>query len=345
MEDWLSYHLYYHEDLSRAVLGFVHPAVFSLLSAGWIDRFFFVRYGLGGPHVRLRLRPAPGHAPLIDRAVRGSAEAFLSRSPSTARLDPEALQRQTQAMLAGDPHETDAAVYPDNTLIARPFRPEVARYGGPDLLLVSLDFFTVSSVAAIDFLVRSGAEPRSRQLILALRLLLAQALCFAIDEEELLALLSYGVESWGEAALSILAKGDRVFAAQPDAFRGIFRQEISDQLSTESRTDGLGPVLGEAARLLSQAVGRGDLCDRPTRKRIGVSQLHMTATRLGLGNLEEVYISRLLSAAAALLEEDPEARAHLRDALALPARSPSLGDLLPRVFAALPAWDAVDSAA
>lgn len=342
MDDWLSYHLYYHEDLSRAVLGFVHPAVSSLLSAGWIDRFFFVRYGLGGPHVRLRLRPLPGHAPLIDRAVRGSAEAFLSRSPSTARLDPEALQRQTQAMLVGDPHETDATVYPDNTLVAAAFRPEVQRYGGPDLLPVSLDFFTVSSAAAIDFLVRSGAEPRSRQLILALRLLLAQALCFAIDEEELLALLGYGVESWGEEAPTILAKGDRVFAAQPDAFRGIFRQEISDQLSTESPPDGLGPVLGEAARLLSQAVGRED---RPTRKRIGVSQLHMTATRLGLGNLEEVYISRLLSAAAALLEGDPGARALLGDALARPARSPSLEDLLPRVLAALPAWGAVDSAA
>ncbi|HSU82613.1 MAG TPA: lantibiotic dehydratase C-terminal domain-containing protein, partial [Thermoanaerobaculia bacterium] len=199
MDDWLSYHLYYHEDLSRAVLGFVYPAVSSLLSAGWIDRFFFVRYGLGGPHVRLRLRPLPGHAPLIDRAVHGSAEVFLSRSPSTARLDPEALQRQTQAMLAGDPHETDATVYPDNTLVAAAFRPEVQRYGGPNLLPVSVDFFTVSSAAAIDFLVRSGAEPRSQQLILALRLLLAQALCFAIDEEELLALLGYGVESWGEA--------------------------------------------------------------------------------------------------------------------------------------------------
>jgi hypothetical protein len=342
MDDWLSYHLYYYEDLSRAVLGFVHPAVSSLLSAGWIDRFFFVRYGLGGPHVRLRLRPVPGQAPLINRAVRSSAEAFLSRSPSTARLDPEALQRQTQAMLGGDPHETDATVYPDNTLIARPFRPEVARYGGPGLLPVSLDFFTVSSAAAIDFLVRSGAEPRSRQLILALRLLLAQALCFAIDEEELLTLLGYGVESWGEAAPSILAKGDRVFATQPDAFCGIFRQEISDQLA-EGSSEGLGEILGEAARLLSQAVGRED---RPTRKRIGVSQLHMTATRLGLGNLEEVYISRLLSvAAAALLEDDPEARALLGDALDRPARSSSLEDLLPRVLAALPAWGAVDSAA
>jgi len=342
MDDWLSYHLYYHEDLSRAVLGFVHPAVSSLLSAGWIDRFFFVRYGLGGPHVRLRLRPLPGHAPLIDRAVHGSAEVFLSRSPSTARLDPEALQRQTQAMLAGDPHETDATVYPDNTLVAAAFRPEVQRYGGPNLLPVSVDFFTVSSAAAIDFLVRSGAEPRSQQLILALRLLLAQALCFAIDEEELLALLGYGVESWGEAVPTILAKGDRVYAAQPDAFRGIFRQEISDQLA-EGSPDNPGEALGEAARLLSQAV---DLGDRPTRKRIGVSQLHMTATRLGLGNLEEVYISRLLSAAAvALLEDDPEARALLREALARPARSPSLEDLLPRVLAALPPRGAIDSAA
>src|SRR5689334_6616478 len=130
MEDWISFHLYYHEDLTRAVLGFVRPAVSSLLEAGWIDRFFFVRYGLGGPHLRLRLRPVAACEPLVDRGVRRAAEQFLDGSPSTAVLDPEALRRQTLAMLASDPHETDGSVYPDNFLLAVPFRPETQRYGG-----------------------------------------------------------------------------------------------------------------------------------------------------------------------------------------------------------------------
>src|SRR4051812_47680502 len=41
---WCSYHLYYHEDLDRAVIGFVLPTVLSVVSSGWIDSFFFIRY-------------------------------------------------------------------------------------------------------------------------------------------------------------------------------------------------------------------------------------------------------------------------------------------------------------
>jgi len=340
MEDWISFHLYYHEDLTRAVLGFVRPAVSCLLKAGWIDRFFFVRYGLGGPHLRLRLRPVAACEPLVDQAVRRAAEQFLGGSPSTAVLDPEALRRQTLAMLALDPHETDGSVYPDNFLLAVPFRPETQRYGGPHLLPVSLDFFAVSSTAAIDFLARFHEEPRSRQLLLALSLLLGQALCFAADEAELLALLGYGVESWGEAAPAILSKGDRVFASQREAFCQILRGAISDRLLAPDAPEDTGSLLAEAARRLSRAVGPGD---PPTRRRIGFSQLHMTATRLGLGNLEEAYISRLLSSAAeAALADDPETRSLLLSLLGTGLENGrsavpdcSLQDLLPRAFAVL----------
>lgn len=325
---WAAYHLYYHEDLNRAVTGFALPSLVSLLRDGRIDGFFFVRYGLGGPHIRLRLRVLPGCAEQVAGTVRKTAERFLAEAPSTKPLEEEAIRRSTAALLANDPHETDDKVYPDNTLLTLPFLPETRRYGGPELLPSSLDFFTVSSSVALDFLSRYGGEARSRQLILCFRLLLRQALSFAMDEEELLALASYGVESWGKTLPTILAKGDRVFEEQQDTFGRLWR----DELTFSPGSDAAG-LLGEAALRLSRVIGFGD---RATRQRIGISQLHMTATRLGLSNVEEVYVSRLLAnATRQVLEQEPGAFARLEDTRSGTEGGKGLCDLLPRAFAVL----------
>jgi hypothetical protein len=256
----------------------------------------------------------------VSAAVQDSAARFLDRNPSRAILDPDLLRRQTQATLRSDPHETDDTVYPDNSLVDAVFRPEVERYGGPHLLHSSLDFFTLSSSAALEFLARFHGEPRSRQLKLISEGLLSQALGFAADEEELVTLLSYGVETWGAAVPGILSKGDRVFESQPDVFCGLFQEVL----------DSLWDTLGEGARRLSAVIGRGD---RQARRRIGISQLHMTATRLGLSNPEETYLSRLLSRAAeALRSERTDAWTLLSEHLRRPRSDLPLDDLLPQVL-------------
>jgi hypothetical protein len=275
------------------------------------------------------VKPVSGCSELVDRAVRQAAENFFARTPSKSTLGEEALRRTTESILSQDPHETDGTIHPDNSLAAVPFRPEVARYGGPDLLPHSLDFFTISSIAALDFLTCFGEEPRSRQLILAFRLLLRQALGFASDPDELLLLLSYGVLSWGKLYPAILAKGERVFATQREVLCGLFNQGISE-VASEVSANGTAACLCKAAQILSRIVGWADL-----RRSIGVSQLHMTATRIGLSNPEEAYISHLLSAAAqSILAVDSAALSrlaqHRRQSSTL-----SLEALLQRAFALL----------
>jgi hypothetical protein len=56
-------------------------------------------------------------------------------------------------------------------------------------------------------------------------------------------------------------------------------------------------LLMEGARLLRDQL---DQADRPSLQRVLVSQLHMTANRLGLMPLEEGYLGRLLSEATRL---------------------------------------------
>jgi Lantibiotic biosynthesis dehydratase C-term len=330
---WISGHLYHHESLDRVVRQFVHPLAVSLVKGGEIDGFFFVRDGLGGPHVRLRLRAVPRAGEQVLAAMRQAAQQFLDLHPSARPLDPETIRRSNQHLLAADPHEIDDAVYPDNSFRVVPFRPEVQRYGGLDRLRASLDFFTLSSAAALEFLASYGDSPRSAQLTYAFYLLLQQALGFAADETELLDLLRYGVDSWGKALPKVVEKGDQVAQSQRDSLLELFQEGLDEarELRFGSGSHGVPTdFLVAGAGRLSAAIGTAD---RPTRARIGGSQLHMTATRIGLSNAEEVYVSRLLTATFG------EARPALGERLswlgAAGAAAGDLGALLPPALAAL----------
>src|SRR4029077_11347781 len=128
---WRSCHLHYHGDGNLLLVQLVRPLAGSLLRSGAIDRFFFIRYELGGHHVRLRLRAAPGAGDAVDAAVTAAAADFFARLPSAHPLPAEAVARRTREILATDPSESDATFHPDNSLRIVPFIPEVDRYGGP----------------------------------------------------------------------------------------------------------------------------------------------------------------------------------------------------------------------
>ncbi len=338
-ERWVSCHLYYHQDLDRVVRGFVHPVVVSLVKAAQIEAFFFVRYGLGGPHARLRLRILPGFGDYVLKEVQQFAQDFINLTPSTKSLKQEAIRRINESILAHDPHEVDDSVYPDNSFRIISFRPEIQRYGGTSFFRFSLDFFTLSSVAAVEFLSKYGDMSRSAQLAHAFHLLLQQSLGFAADETELFDLLRYGMDSWGGGPPKVVEKGDKIFQSQMDAFLQLFRKSLAEVRSLQAESESFGGTsdfLVVGAGRLSAAL---KTADRSARVRIGGSQLHMTATRLGLSNVEEVYISRLLTVALReLLAATGEDLSWLGEKMAeKSAQDPGVGfgDLLLPALAAL----------
>jgi len=332
---WLSFHIYYHEGLDRVLRGLVHPVVSSLVENAQIESFFFIRHGLGGPHVRLRLKIFPHIGIEVTRTVERFARDFLELTPSMKPLGEEVIQRFNQSILASDPHESDDSIYPDNSFHRMPFRPEIQRYGGPDRFRLSLDFFTLSSVAAIEFLFRHAEASRSLQLTAAFRLLLQQALGFAADEAELSDLLRYGVDWMGANLPRIVEKGDRVARSQIDAFLDLFRRSISavGLLSARRESVDASDLLILGAQRLSEATA----ADHTTRVGIGGSQLHMTATRLGLSNAEEVYLSRLLTAAleAARVRGGEAGLSWIGEKVSREESAEALGSLVPPALSAL----------
>jgi hypothetical protein len=293
MEAWIAGHLYYHQSLDLVARRFVHPLVVSLLKAEEVDAFFFVRYSLGGPHIRLRLRASSGSEERVLKAMRQSAHGFLEIAPSTCSVSEEAIRRANRAILAADPNEVDSSVYPDNSFRVAPFCPEIERYGGLDRLRISLNMFSLSSVAALDFLSMYGDAKRTIQLAQGFRLLFQQALGFAVDRTELSDLVRYGVDSFGQVLPTAVEKGDKVARLQMHVFLQLFWNSlgvVAPPVGKPSPT--ASDILMMGSRRLSGTLGGAD---RATRLRIGGSHLHMTATRLGLSNAEEVYISRIMA--------------------------------------------------
>lgn len=285
---WCSWHLHAFErdDYSRVAARVLPGLVDAFVGGVAVDRLFFVRYfDAGGHHLRVRLRLDPtgaGDGDEVDRA--GSIVGLVAKSCGL-------------------------------TAVAESFDPETARYGGAEFLSPALDFFAVSSLAALDWLAEHAAEPRPRQLSSILEILLAQAVAMARGLDELRGLVDYFAD-WRERASVPTTKGDQVFDQRSETYEAWLRARIDATLSSS------GDRLIEGARALAQATRR--LAGEELRAALG-SQMHMTGNRLGLLNAEESYLTRLLSRSLARATEvDPEFRAELEARLACQAPNAGL---------------------
>lgn len=316
---WRAYHLYHHQDPEQVVRRFVTPVVRRLAGEGKIRRFFFLRFGLGGPHIRLRLEVRPGCAEVADRITAAAAGSFLERWPSLEPMEEEKLLHTHRVILDTDPNEDDERIYPDNTFRSATFHPETDRYGGPELLDPSLDVFCASSLEAVRFLHRQAGQPRSRQLVAGARVLLRQAWGLARNVELLAGLLNAAVRSWGEALPRVLERAEEQFERQPEALTRLVESELVLQagLAEDADPDSVGRPADELLVRASRALmARVRSAEGAVRWRIAAGQLHTTALRLGFLNPEELYLSRLLTlAVAASREGRPELWERLEERL------------------------------
>ena len=57
-QHWVSLHLFYHDNPMPLLVECVQPMIKELYARHLLQRFFFIRYWQGGPHIRLRLLPS-----------------------------------------------------------------------------------------------------------------------------------------------------------------------------------------------------------------------------------------------------------------------------------------------
>ncbi len=293
LEAWRAYHVFYHADHDELLRQLAVPLFQGLLQTGAIDRFFFVRYNLGGPHVRLRWRLASPNRTLDAEAMLAERTSwFFSRLPSSNPLPEERIRNMHRSLLGLDPavRPDDDVIYPDNSYRSFPIDFEIERYGGISGFSYSLDFFTLSSVHILRLLClpkKSANWRRSTMLRLGVRLAWAFS---GGDQDMFVDLAGYGVKLMGENFAACAEEGDQMFTRRAAELMDAIGRELEDLGgSTNNQRDGDGLEAG----CFGLAFHTNDIVGW-RRWSIAASHIHMTANRLGISNTEEVYLSRML---------------------------------------------------
>jgi thiopeptide-type bacteriocin biosynthesis protein len=264
---WLSAYLVCDEPWTPLLRGGVRPFVETACASALCDRFFFIRYWEGGPHIRLRLRPARG-------------------------VDPAVLRGQVDVAFGGRLSVIHAA-----------YEPELERYGGPERIDIAERQFEASSRAVLAALEEDW--PYEKALGAAVTMHVAFAVAARWSRREAAAFFGRaiaGLAHWlvgpqpsPEALRELLGAFADRFAPQREALRrhvdavweAALGQECDGMPWLADWTRESGTLLGELRDTLG---GRLDAAFP-----ILVSYIHMTNNRLGVANHDEAYLAFLLA--------------------------------------------------
>ena len=318
-ERWRYVRFVDHGDQSAALAQVIRPWLRSLVDDRLMDRFFFIRYELGGPHLRLRWRLSatdPSEAAKADREITDRLEtlalSWWREHPPGEPWDEEKVRRINRDILGREPETVDEDPRFDHgTWHRAPMTFETRRYGGPQHLARALDLFGFSSVIALELVSEHGAgSPSFVPRVIGRLIRLAFAL--ARDPDELLSLVGYGRRFFGPTFDECQAQGDRFFAKAADGLGRLAAAELTaisrllgpdgDTASGDESAPHLERGFAAAARAYAEA-----LPSEVDRWYALVSHLHMLANRVGAWNPQEVYWSRLAELACLRVQEqDPE---------------------------------------
>ncbi|MFB6437816.1 thiopeptide-type bacteriocin biosynthesis protein [Streptomyces sp. NPDC056411] len=164
--DWVCAHVFYDADQDVLLTRCVQPLVSELEKRGVIQRYFFLRYWEGGPHVRLRLLPSrDGDRAEVAEAMEHGLGAFLALSPAPDVVDRSRFA-QVALGLAGLEGRSghDVVVRANNTVEFLPYEREHADYGHGAALAAVERHFGESSRLALS-VIAAGTTVEQRALL------------------------------------------------------------------------------------------------------------------------------------------------------------------------------------
>jgi thiopeptide-type bacteriocin biosynthesis protein len=312
---WLSVHVFLGDpvEAERYLRERLEPVVQRWRASGALERWFFIRYWEGGPHLRIRLC-----GPVAQDEGRVLA-TFAEDIASFSTANPPTREDYYRAHpFDGQPVAIDALPWFAEGTVARiDYEPETLRYGGADTMAANEDLFCLSSRIALNVcrvtegnrtgrlsaafalmatailacgesMVDVGAYFERYGALWAARTGLASLPPQAASAEQLAMLRQLQAEAAGAG------QGRSLYAAWAAGVR-----ELAAQLRRAHAAGRLGvPFTGEAT------VGDA-MCRRAVLDIVG-SQIHMLNNRLGVPPAGEFLLAGSLARAAHALERQGE---------------------------------------
>lgn len=305
---WLSVHIYSGLAPDVIVKHAVHPLVTELLNTRRIERFFFVRYFDRGPHVRLRLQVSDGQGDEgVKALIANHLSFFFAGHPSA-----------DEKTINNSEHLRDCFLYIK-------YEPELARYGGPQGVLLAEQQFGFSSKASLA--VVSGGEHSAYDSRVAAAVLMHASFLLQLDFEDLICskvlkcistvwasyALSSGVRTMPTARMSeehLFELFEGAFCRQRHRFEcliGDLRMIISGDADVKQAwlktwiedISHFAPVFHAIVPRLEIVAGQphGECFETlllAQKSTLVDSYIHMTNNRLGIQNKDEAYIAYIL---------------------------------------------------
>jgi Lantibiotic biosynthesis dehydratase C-term len=241
--DWIALHIFYAGNPTPLLAQCVAPLVADLRERGLLFRYFFIRYWMEGPHLRLRLRPArPEHAAEVCRIAEEAVTDFLRRRPAVYSVDSDMTADLYRQMFVAEYGESvwearygaegKMPVRENNTYAYIDYEPEHDRYGGPGGVDLAEWQFEKSSDLVLRLIETTNVHVRSVMFGIAAQLALIMAFTFLRDAQQVAEFFQgYGdfweksymeqderrhptyAKAYDETAESLIARGAKIRAA------------------------------------------------------------------------------------------------------------------------------------
>ncbi|WP_185744377.1 lantibiotic dehydratase C-terminal domain-containing protein [Arachnia propionica] len=247
---WHAFHIHYTSNPNPLLVECLNPLILKLRQEQLVNDYFFVRYWLEGPHVRLRLRASVDAASqAIGMLVHRSCSEFFHRRPAVYTVDSELTHELYRSMFLAEysAEEWEARygldgrmpIQPNNTVQVATYLPEITRYGGPCGIRLSEWHFQESSRIVLNLLSRVNMHLRTVTFGIAAQMMVVMASVFIPRRESLLDFFNGYEEYWA-----------RLYVDSRVDWRGKYERMLSS---------GDGSVRSQLQRVYEFAVGERDL--------------------------------------------------------------------------------------
>ena len=327
--EWIAVHVFYSSNNHPLLVDVIGPFIEQLRAEGLLDRWFFIRYWMEGPHLRIRLRARrAGDTHAIAHRLFSLLDEFLEDRPALYEVDDTENAELFKQMFLGEYSEEKwdelygsegtMGLRPNNSYVVRRYEPAIDRYGGPKAIDVAEWHFEHSSDTVIRLESTANVHVRPVLFGLASQLMIAMLGVFLGDRDDAATFLATYRQYWERSSSDnpderheaydkayrtgsedILAHLGPVFEAavaqRPESLTGFVRTWTEHCIELRSKLADLDAEGGVEFPIGS---------DEPTRVdfRTGLIALlsgyiHMTNNRLGVSIIDECYLSYLLECA------------------------------------------------
>lgn len=259
---WLSVHLFY-SDLDQLLTKAVFPFVHQMKAQNAFSQYFFIRYSEGGKHVRLRMKTT--QLDFLKATVTHYFNTFFKNYPFQKAV----IQEQ---------------IYPNNSIQHIDYQPEWQRYGGQKGLLVAEQQFQLSSETVQAIMVADSDWSYESLIGVALQLHLVFMKAVGFDTIELKPFWCTYFKKWAVIVPENYHPTENHILQQTTTLD--FIQDFWHDLNTiEAFED----------EILQKWYNQNKkLIDLPFFQSFYDSYVHMTNNRLGISNIDELLIARLI---------------------------------------------------